>query len=134
MREYMWGLYSLLRDYRKIFLRDHFPHISQSLEGIHFRANACRACIHTRANTRKYSWRIISCIGFVPGGIYVLPLSMEHCVLHFLNRESVAYDAPESITSFKVDSGVYYAKKHEIMSKIIVDYTASYNTRTPHQQ
>ena len=28
-----------------------FPHISQILEGIHFSANTCRACIRTRANT-----------------------------------------------------------------------------------
>ena len=40
-------------------MRDHFPHISQILEGIHFGANTCRACIRTRVNTGKYSWRII---------------------------------------------------------------------------
>ena len=41
------------REYRKIFLRDHFPHISQILEGSHFGANTCRACIRTCANTGK---------------------------------------------------------------------------------
>ena len=41
-------------------MRDHFPHISQILEGIHFGANTCRACIRTRANTgATCSWRII---------------------------------------------------------------------------
>ena len=66
----MRGLYSHLREYRKIFLRDHFPHIGQILEGIHFGANTCRVCIRTRANTGKYSWRIIyvlvSCQGVWP--------------------------------------------------------------------
>ena len=50
------------REYRKVFLRDHFPHSSQILEGIHFwhfGTNTCRACIRTRANTGKKSWRII---------------------------------------------------------------------------
>ena len=42
-----------------ILLRDHFPHISQILEGIHFGAKTCRTCIRTRANTGKYSWRMI---------------------------------------------------------------------------
>ena len=60
-----------LREYRKIFLRDHFPHISQVLEGIHSGANTCRACICTRANTGKYSRRIIyvlvSCQGVFEG-------------------------------------------------------------------
>ena len=55
----MRGLYSHSREYRKIFLRDHFSHISQILEGLHFGANTCRACIRTRANTGKNSWRII---------------------------------------------------------------------------
>ena len=55
--------------YRKIFLRDHFPHISQILEGIHFGANTCRACIRTRANTGKKLLANYLCIGFVPGGI-----------------------------------------------------------------
>ena len=69
MREYMWGLYSHSREYRKIFLRDHFPHISQILEGLHFCASTCCACIRTHANTGKYSWRIIyvlvSCQGVI---------------------------------------------------------------------
>ena len=55
----MRGLYSLSREYRKIFLRDRFPGISQILEGIHFDANTCRTCIRTRANAGKYFWRII---------------------------------------------------------------------------
>ena len=38
---------------QEIFLRDHFPHISHILEGLHFGANTCRACIRTRANTGK---------------------------------------------------------------------------------
>ena len=73
-REYMRGLYLLSREYRKIFLRDHFPHISQILEGIHFGANTCRACIHTRANTGKYFWGIIyvlvSCQGVFSGNYF----------------------------------------------------------------
>ena len=55
---------------QETFWRDHFPHISQILEGIHFGANTCRACIRTRTNTGKYSWRIIyalvSCQGVIP--------------------------------------------------------------------
>ena len=58
-REYMRGLYSHSREYRKIFLRSHVLHISQILEGIYFGAYTCRACIRTRANTGKYSWGII---------------------------------------------------------------------------
>ena len=55
MRKYMRGLYSLSCEYRKIFLRDHFLHISHILEGIHFGANI----FCTRANTGKYFWGII---------------------------------------------------------------------------
>ena len=55
----MRGLYSHSREYRKIFLRSHFLHISQNLEGNYFGAYTCRACIRTRANTGKYSWGII---------------------------------------------------------------------------
>ena len=36
-----------------------FPQSSSILKGIQFGANTCRACIRTRANTGKYSWRII---------------------------------------------------------------------------
>ena len=43
-----------------MFLRKHFPHISQILEGIHFGANTCRACIRTRANTGKKKNRFIA--------------------------------------------------------------------------
>ena len=39
-------------------LEESFPHISQILEGIHFGANACRACIRTRANTGNNSWQV----------------------------------------------------------------------------
>ena len=53
MHEYMWVLYSHLREYRKIILRVHFPHVSQILEGVHFGANTCRACIRTRAIRRE---------------------------------------------------------------------------------
>ena len=63
------GLYSHSREYRKIFLRSHFLHISQILEGNYFGAYTCRACIRTRANTGKYSWGIIyvlvSCQGVI---------------------------------------------------------------------
>ena len=38
---------------QKIHLRANSPHVSQILEGIHLGANACRACIRTRANTGK---------------------------------------------------------------------------------
>ena len=51
-------VFALARIQRKIFLRDHFLHMSQILEGIHFGVNTCRACIHTGANTGKGSWRI----------------------------------------------------------------------------
>ena len=54
----MRGLHSHSRECRKIFLRDHFSHISQIVEGIHFGANTCRACIRTRANAGKYSWQL----------------------------------------------------------------------------
>ena len=49
----MRGLYSHSRECRKIVLRDHFPHISQILEGLHFGANTFCARIRTRANTGK---------------------------------------------------------------------------------
>ena len=63
----------------KLYLRDHFPHISQILEGIHFGANTCRACIRTRANTGKYSWRII----------YVLVSCQGvHCTQKFSQKSS----------------------------------------------
>ena len=55
----MRGLYSHSCEYRKIFLRDHLQYICQNLEGIHFGSNTCRACVPTRANTGKKSWRII---------------------------------------------------------------------------
>ena len=45
---------------------------SQILEEIHFGANRCRACIRTRANTGKKSWRII----------YVL-VSCQGVLIHF---------------------------------------------------
>ena len=59
LRQYTRGLYSHLREYRKIFLRSNFPHISHIWRGVHVGANTCRACIRTRANTGKYSWGII---------------------------------------------------------------------------
>ena len=63
----MRGLYSHSREYREMFLRDHVPHISQKFEGINFGADTCRACIRTRTNTGKHSWRItyvlVSCQG-----------------------------------------------------------------------
>ena len=69
LRECMRGLHSLSREYRKIFLRDHFPHISQMFEGIHFGANTCCACIRTRATTGKYSWRIVFVYWFRARGV-----------------------------------------------------------------
>ena len=54
--QYMQGLYSHWRYYRRIFWRHHFLRISQILEGIHFGANTCHACI---ANTGNNSWRFI---------------------------------------------------------------------------
>ena len=45
--------------YRKLFFRNHFPHISQIVERIHFGAYTWFSCIRTLANTGKYSWRII---------------------------------------------------------------------------
>ena len=65
----MRGLYSHSHEYRKIFLRSHFLHISQILEGNFFGAYTCRTCIRTRANTGKYFWGIIyvlvSCQGVI---------------------------------------------------------------------
>ena len=60
------------REYRKIFLRDHFPHISQVLERIHFgREYMLRLYSHLR-EYRKYFWGIIfrilvSCQGVFQG-------------------------------------------------------------------
>ena len=71
----MRGLYSHSREYRKIFLRSHFLHISQIPEGNYFGAYTCRACIRTRANTGKPSWGVIyvlvSCQGVLPAGFFV---------------------------------------------------------------
>ena len=68
-REYMRGLYSHSREYRKIFLRSHFLHGSQILEGNYFGAYTCRACIRIRANTGKYSrgiiYVVVSCQGVI---------------------------------------------------------------------
>ena len=49
---------ALTRIQENIF-EDHFLHISRILAGIQFGANTCRACIRSRTNTGKYSWRII---------------------------------------------------------------------------
>ena len=81
MREYMRGLHWHSREYRKIFLRDLFPHISQILEGIHSGANTCRTCICTHANTGHKFLANYLCIGFMPGGT---PL-IKGVALHPLN-------------------------------------------------
>ena len=60
----MRGLYSHSREYRKIN--------SYILERIQFRANTCRACIRTRANTGKDSWQIIYVLVSCQGAIDVL--------------------------------------------------------------
>ena len=73
----MRGLYSHSREYRKICLRDHCPHISQILEGLHFGAHTCRACIRTRANTGKNSWRIIHVLVSCQGTISALARKQE---------------------------------------------------------
>ena len=59
-------VFALVRIQENIF-EESFPHISQILEGIHFGANTCRACIRTRANTGQQNPGKI-CIGFVPAG------------------------------------------------------------------
>ena len=64
LHEYMRGLSSHSREYREILLRNRFPRISQILDGIHFGANACRACIRTRTNTAKKILANYLCIGF----------------------------------------------------------------------
>ena len=73
LREYMRGLYSHSAEYRKIFLRNDFPHFLHILGGIHCGANTCRACICTRADTKINSWRIIcvlvSCQGVFSEGL-----------------------------------------------------------------
>ena len=65
---------------QEIIFEGSFPHMSQILEGIHLGANTCRACIRTRANTGKHSWRIIyvlvSCQGVISARtVYELSLS-----------------------------------------------------------
>ena len=85
LSEYMWGLYSHSREYRKIYSRNHFPHISQILEGIHFSANTCRACIRTRANTGKKSWRIIYVLVSCQGVQFLLVFQMVSFCDHFCN-------------------------------------------------
>ena len=72
----MWGLYSHSREYRKIFLRDHFPHISQILEGLHFCANACRACIPEGPKIQKIQ-------DFAPG----LKPSSDQSQIEIFNRD-----------------------------------------------
>ena len=71
-RIHVRGLYSHSRECRKIFWRHHFPHISEILAGLNVGANTCRACIRTRADTGKNSWRIIyvlvSCQGVCADG------------------------------------------------------------------
>ena len=61
-------VFALARIQENVF-EDHCPHIGQILEGIHFGANTCRACIRTRANTGKYSWRtiyvLVACQGVI---------------------------------------------------------------------
>ena len=81
MREYMRGLYLHSREYRKIFLRSHFLHISQILEGNYFGAYTCRACIRTHANTGKYSWGII----------YVLVSCQGVLSCHFVARDGICF-------------------------------------------
>ena len=51
-------VFALTRIHEHVF-EGSFAAYSQILEGIHFGANTCRACIRTRSNTGKYSWRII---------------------------------------------------------------------------
>ena len=51
-------VFALARIQENMFLKDHFPQNSSILKGIQVGANTCRACIRTRANTGKYSWRI----------------------------------------------------------------------------
>ena len=49
-------VFALARIQENIFEGSFSANISQILEGIHFGANTCRACIRTRANTGKTSW------------------------------------------------------------------------------
>ena len=51
-------LYSHLREYRQILLRNIFPYVSQPFEGIHSGANTYRACVRTHASTGKTSWQL----------------------------------------------------------------------------
>ena len=82
LREYMRGLDSHSREYRKICLRNHFPHVSQILERIHFGPNTCRACIDARANTGFFSrqtiYVLVSCQGvrnvYLSAGHFVVEL------------------------------------------------------------
>ena len=72
LREYMRGLYSHSREYRKIFLRRYFPSILQKMIGEFTRCEYMPPCIRTRANTGKYSWRIIYVSVSCQGVIYQL--------------------------------------------------------------
>ena len=56
--------FALAQIQEDIFEELYFPHIWQVFGGIHFGANACPACVRTRANTANYL-----CIGFLPEGI-----------------------------------------------------------------
>ena len=63
--EYMRGIYSHSREYRKIFLRNHFRHIFAKF------LREFIWCEHRRANTGKLLANYL-CIGSVPGGIFEL--------------------------------------------------------------
>ena len=84
----MRGLYSHSHEHRTISLRDHCLQISQILEGTHCGANTCRACIRTRANTWKNSWRIIyvlvSCQGVRRAMLLTLDIDGTNIQLHYV--------------------------------------------------
>ena len=67
----MRGLYLHSREYRKVFLRDHFPHISQILRGNSLR---CEYMSRLYSHAREYMIKFLAnylCIGFMPGGNYL---------------------------------------------------------------
>ena len=72
------GLYSHSREYRRIFLRSNFPHISHIWGGVHVR---CKYMPRLYSHPREYRKIFLGnylCIGFVPGGIVCPPWEKDY--------------------------------------------------------
>ena len=66
VRMHAGSVFALAR-IQEIFLRDHFPHASQILEGLHFLANTCFFLYSHPCEHRNNFLASYLCIGFVPG-------------------------------------------------------------------